>query len=152
MMQRPKQEGLGAAFGGDTMADLAGAKASDMLEKATGFLAVLFFGVTIALSILWNVENPTKLLVPESKKMAMDDAATEETAVASEEAMPVAETNDVPAEDVAVEDGEVVEQSEATAEDVVEAVSDSVEEIDEKLKKEADKALETLKATVPSGE
>ncbi len=90
MMQRPKQEGLGAAFGGDTMADLAGAKASDMLEKATGFLAVLFFAVAIALGILWNIENPTKAFVPEGAK-EKEEMVDEEK---EEKALPMNTAND----------------------------------------------------------
>jgi len=43
MMQRPKQEGLGAAFGGDMTAQMFGAQTTNVLKKGTVFLAVIFF-------------------------------------------------------------------------------------------------------------
>ena len=52
MMQRPKQEGLGAAFGGDTMDSLTGAHATDFLQKGTAMLGTLLFVLTFLLSIL----------------------------------------------------------------------------------------------------
>ena len=52
MMQRPKQEGLGAAFGGDTMDSLTGAHATDFLQKGTAFLGTVLFILTFILSVL----------------------------------------------------------------------------------------------------
>ena len=52
MMQRPKQEGLGAAFGGDTMDSLTGAHATDFLQKGTAVLGTALFILTFSLSML----------------------------------------------------------------------------------------------------
>lgn len=52
MMQRPKQEGLGAAFGGDTMDSLTGAHATDFLQKGTAMLGTLLFVLTFVISML----------------------------------------------------------------------------------------------------
>jgi len=52
LMQRPKQEGLGAAFGGGMMNDTFGAQTTDVLQKATIWLTVAFFGAAILLTIL----------------------------------------------------------------------------------------------------
>lgn len=52
LMQRPKQEGLGAAFGGGMMNDTFGAQTTDVLQKGTVWLTVAFFGSAILLTIL----------------------------------------------------------------------------------------------------
>lgn len=52
LMQRPKQEGLGAAFGGGMMNDTFGAQTSDVLQKGTVWLTIAFFGSAILLTIL----------------------------------------------------------------------------------------------------
>jgi protein translocase SecG subunit len=54
MMQRPKQEGLGAAFGGGMMNDIAGAHTTDILQKGTVWLSVFFFSISILLGILYT--------------------------------------------------------------------------------------------------
>jgi len=52
LMQRPKQEGLGAAFGGGMMNDTFGAQTTDVLQKGTVWLTIAFFGSAIILTIL----------------------------------------------------------------------------------------------------
>jgi preprotein translocase subunit SecG len=53
LMQRPKSEGLGAAFGGGVTENLFGAQTTNVLTKITGWLAGLFFALTFLLSILY---------------------------------------------------------------------------------------------------
>ena len=53
LMQRPKSEGLGAAFGGGVTENIFGAQTTNVLVKFTGYLAAIFFLVTFALSILY---------------------------------------------------------------------------------------------------
>lgn len=53
LMQRPKSEGLGAAFGGGMTENLFGAQTTNVLVKFTGWLAGIFFFLTFALSILY---------------------------------------------------------------------------------------------------
>ena len=53
LMQRPKSEGLGAAFGGGVTENIFGAQTSNVLTKITGWLAGLFFALTFLLSILY---------------------------------------------------------------------------------------------------
>ncbi len=53
LMQRPKSEGLGAAFGGAVTENIFGAQTTNVLVKFTGWLAGFFFAVTFALSILY---------------------------------------------------------------------------------------------------
>ena len=53
LMQRPKSEGLGAAFGGGMTENLFGAQTTNVLVKFTAWLAGFFFVITFALSILY---------------------------------------------------------------------------------------------------
>ena len=53
LMQRPKSEGLGAAFGGGVTDNLFGAQTTNVLTKVTGWLAGIFFALTFLLSILY---------------------------------------------------------------------------------------------------
>jgi len=52
LMQRPKQEGLGAAFGAGLTDQAFGARTTDVLQKGTVYLGTLFFIVTLVLAIL----------------------------------------------------------------------------------------------------
>ncbi|HEY2124267.1 MAG TPA: preprotein translocase subunit SecG [Chthoniobacterales bacterium] len=53
LMQRPKSEGLGAAFGGGVTENIFGAQTTNVLVKFTGYLAAIFFLITFTLSILY---------------------------------------------------------------------------------------------------
>ena len=60
LMQRPKQEGLGAAFGSG-MTDAAwGARTTDVLQKGTVYLGTLFFLLSLTLGILTGKANSVK--------------------------------------------------------------------------------------------
>jgi preprotein translocase subunit SecG len=53
LMQRPKSEGLGAAFGGGVTENIFGAQTTNVLVKFTVWLAGIFFALTFALSVLY---------------------------------------------------------------------------------------------------
>ncbi len=53
LMQRPKSEGLGAAFGGGVTENIFGAQTTNVLVKFTAWLTWIFFALTFALSILY---------------------------------------------------------------------------------------------------
>src|SRR4029450_5878008 len=53
LMQRPKSEGLGAAFGGGVTENIFGAQTTNVLVKFTAWMAGIFFALTFALSILY---------------------------------------------------------------------------------------------------
>ena len=53
LMQRPKSEGLGAAFGGGVTDNIFGAQTTNVLVKFTTWLAAIFFALTFALSVLY---------------------------------------------------------------------------------------------------
>lgn len=60
LMQRPKSEGLGAAFGGGVTENIFGAQTTNVLTKITGWLAAIFFLLTFALSILYANKGNTR--------------------------------------------------------------------------------------------
>jgi preprotein translocase subunit SecG len=53
LMQRPKSEGLGAAFGAGVTENIFGAQTTNVLVKFTTWLTGIFFGLTFALSVLY---------------------------------------------------------------------------------------------------
>jgi preprotein translocase subunit SecG len=53
LMQRPKSEGLGAAFGGGVTENIFGAQTTNVLVKFTTWLTGIFFALTFALSVLY---------------------------------------------------------------------------------------------------
>lgn len=54
LMQRPKSEGLGAAFGGGMTEGLFGAQTTNVLQKATRWLTGVFFVAALLLSMLYS--------------------------------------------------------------------------------------------------
>jgi len=54
LMQRSKQEGLGAAFGGGLTESVWGAQTSNVLVKGTVWMALIFFILSISLARLYT--------------------------------------------------------------------------------------------------
>lgn len=54
MMQRSKQEGLGAAFGGGLTESVWGAQTSNVLVRGTVWMAAIFFILSISLARLYT--------------------------------------------------------------------------------------------------
>lgn len=59
LMQRPKNEGLGAAFGGGVTDNLFGAQTTNVLQTITRWLGCIFFALSLGLSLLY-VKAPRK--------------------------------------------------------------------------------------------
>ncbi|MCU0752447.1 MAG: preprotein translocase subunit SecG, partial [Akkermansiaceae bacterium] len=57
LMQRPKQEGLGAAFGGGVTDQVFGARTTNVLQRGTVYLASLFFLLSLTLAVLIGHQN-----------------------------------------------------------------------------------------------
>ncbi len=60
LMQRPKNEGLGAAFGGGMTENLFGAQTTNVLQTITRWLGGIFFGLALLLSWLYVKEHSTR--------------------------------------------------------------------------------------------
>ncbi len=52
LMQRPRQEGLGASFGDAAASQVWGAQTTNVLQKFTVYLAIILFGLTLLLAVL----------------------------------------------------------------------------------------------------
>ncbi|MFZ4116437.1 MAG: preprotein translocase subunit SecG [Chthoniobacterales bacterium] len=63
LMQRPKNEGLGAAFGSGMTDNLFGTQTSNILTRFTVWLGGLFFLLTLVISIAYvkSSSGPTKI-------------------------------------------------------------------------------------------
>ena len=72
LMQRPKQEGLGAAFGSGMTDAAFGAGATDALQKGTVYLGTLFFIFSLVLAILFSKRNAI-----EGKRADSDGASSD---------------------------------------------------------------------------
>lgn len=71
LMQRPRSEGLGAAFGSGMTENIFGAQTSSVLTKATVYLGAIFFGVTLLLTFLTarqSMERRAGVLESEARK------------------------------------------------------------------------------------
>lgn len=52
LMQRPRQEGLGASFGDAAASQVWGAQTTNVLQKFTVYLAIILFVLTLLLAVL----------------------------------------------------------------------------------------------------
>ena len=99
LMQRPKNEGLGAAFGSNTTDQLFGARTTNVLQKATVYLYTLFFVLTLTLAVLMGKRNasrptlvaevkPVETKVEEKPASISEEAAKEEKPIKPDAATP----------------------------------------------------------------
>ncbi len=93
LMQRPKQEGLGAAFGGSLTDKAFGAGTTDVLQKATVFLGVSFFVLSLSIATLMAWEQNADRDTGTEALKEQADAAEEETDDADTNTAPPAEDN-----------------------------------------------------------
>jgi preprotein translocase subunit SecG len=85
LMQRPRQEGLGASFGDGMMSQIAGAQTTNVLQKFTVYLAILLFALTLTLAVLTARQQTAKngaTLYSEPPPAPAEPAAKEEAAPA----------------------------------------------------------------------
>jgi len=66
LMQRPKSEGLGAAFGGGMTENLFGAQTTNVLAGATRWLGGMFFILTLILSVLYAKQTTARSSIQEN--------------------------------------------------------------------------------------
>lgn len=110
LMQRPKQEGLGAAFGSQMTDQVFGAQTTDVLKKATVLFGSLFMILCFTLGVLINAQHAkseTRLTGKEKVEEAVAPESTVPAAPAPAEstvpAAPAAETPAAPAAPAAAE-------------------------------------------------
>ena len=110
LMQRPKNEGLGAAFGGGMTDNIFGAQTTHVLQKFTVWLGIVFFALTLLLAVLYAKRGTgettiQKELLGQPVPQAVAPAAAEPVAVppGTAAAPVVVTTEPVAAEEVVVE-------------------------------------------------
>ena len=112
LMQRPKQEGLGAAFGAQMTDQAFGARTTDVLKKGTIIFGSLFMILCFLLSVLMLNEhkrkNESKLgennaPVAEVQNTLVQTTATEQTPATEQPATPAVEEPAAPAAPVVEE-------------------------------------------------
>ena len=111
LMQRPKQEGLGAAFGAGMTDAAFGAKTTDVLQKGTVYLGTLFFIFSLVLAILMGKRNAIEgknyasdggssasapVETTEAENSVLGNAGNVVAPVPAESIAPPAETNEAP--------------------------------------------------------
>lgn len=92
LMQRPKSEGLGAAFGSSMTDNLFGTQTTHILSRFTVWLGVLFFLLTLLISIVYvkSSSGPTKIQEQLLKQPAT--SVKKNSAVVPEKASDIAPT------------------------------------------------------------
>ena len=94
LMQRPKQEGLGAAFGAQMTDQAFGAQTTDVLKKGTVFFGTLFMLFAFVLGVLMNALYKRS----HSSELAKQPAAAKPQPVEAAPAAPAVEEVVLPAE------------------------------------------------------
>ena len=111
LMQRPKNEGLGAAFGGGMTDNIFGAQTTHVLQKFTVWLGIVFFALTLLLAIIYAKRGTgettiQKELLGQPVPQVVAPAAAEPAAATTPEtaaAPTVVTTDPVSIEEVVVE-------------------------------------------------
>ncbi len=85
LMQRPKQEGLGAAFGGGVTDQVFGARTTNVLQRGTVYLGSMFFILAMTLAILIGKQTKQKSLLEPEKAVAEKSAEKKEKSVEAEQ-------------------------------------------------------------------
>jgi len=109
LMQRPRSEGLGSAFGGGLTDNVFGSQTTNVLARFTTWMGIAFFAITLLLSIITAKANSGKTTV--QKKLlsepiptataAATPAATTSTPTPAAEATPTATPEATPATETA---------------------------------------------------
>ncbi|MEI6674212.1 MAG: preprotein translocase subunit SecG [Verrucomicrobiota bacterium] len=86
LMQRPKQEGLGAAFGASVTDQVFGARTTNVLQRGTVYLGSMFFILSLTLAILIGHQNKQKGLTKDTKPPATAKKPAAETPLAPQPA------------------------------------------------------------------
>ena len=96
MMQRPRQEGLGASFGSGVMDQIAGVQTTNVLQKGTSWLAGAMFVTTILLASLVAKEHKksdTQIFEAPKAEAAAAKPTDAKDAKPADAAKPAAATN-----------------------------------------------------------
>ena len=127
LMQRPKNEGLGAAFGGGMTDNLFGAQTTNVLQTFTRNLGIIFFLLAVVLSVLYAMQSSAsseveRRLRDKPAPPAAGKAPADEKSAAAAEVTPV-----TPSKTVANENDKVGSQDSEKSVPETEASSSAVD-------------------------
>ena len=97
LMQRPKQEGLGAAFGAGVTDQVFGARTTNVLQRGTVYLASLFFLLSLVLAVLIGHKNQ-KISLLKSKNPPAKEASAQPDKPKEEPPKPKSLSEELPAD------------------------------------------------------
>lgn len=99
LMQRPKSEGLGAAFGGGMTDNLFGAQTTNVLAGFTRWLGGVFFALTLLLAVLYAKNSNNKSAIEKAllSQPSATPAAVAPSATPAPTAQPKSLTTATPA-------------------------------------------------------
>ncbi len=120
LMQRPKQEGLGAAFGAGVTDQVFGARTTNVLQRGTVYLASLFFLLSLTLAVLIGHKNKKiSILAPQTPAAKVEapipDKPKEEPVKPKSLSEELPAENTTPAKDPAAPAGEPAKDPAAPA-------------------------------------
>lgn len=136
LMQRPRSEGLGSAFGGGITDNVFGSQTTNVLARFTTWMAIGFFAITLLLSIITakassgKTEIQKKLLsapVPEATSTPAPEATPAATPESASTPAATSESAPSPAESPAVEEAQTISPEPAVESATSEATSQGVE-------------------------
>jgi preprotein translocase subunit SecG len=122
LMQRPRSEGLGSAFGGGITDNVFGSQTTNVLAKFTTWLGIAFFAITLLLSILTAKANSGKSAIQKKLLSEPVPAAVSTPApapVSTPETTPAVEATPVVEATPAASAAEVAPQSTPEVENAV---------------------------------
>jgi preprotein translocase subunit SecG len=91
LMQLPRSEGLGAAFGGAVTENIFGAQTTHVLAKFTVWLGVAFFAITLILAVAYSHRETARTRIQqELLNAAVPSASATATAAPAASASPAA--------------------------------------------------------------
>ncbi len=93
LMQLPRSEGLGAAFGGGVTEGMFGAQATNVLSKFTVWLGMAFFAITLFLAIAYTRKSAGKSALQKELMSAPIPAVAPAATPAAPAATPASDAN-----------------------------------------------------------
>ena len=103
LMQRPKSEGLGAAFGASVTENIFGAQTTNVLTKITAWLAGIFFALTFSLALLYAHKSTSQSAL--RRQLARIPASPAPAATAAVSPSPAAQASPSPVSSPAPDSG-----------------------------------------------
>lgn len=126
LMQRPKQEGLGATFGAGMTDQMFGAQTTSVLQKATVWLGITFFASTLLLAVLYNKNNTANAIDLGQAEVTAEEVVTDEPA--ADDAAPSLADQLTAAEQAAPAQNAAAKDAQDAAQGAADAVKDAVDD------------------------